>query len=92
MNEAAVKRKSPHGIILEERKKLSISGVCDVDSFDEETIVVMLENSELIIKGHMLHISRLNVENGELTVDGEICSLTYAESRPSGGLLKRLFR
>ena len=85
--------KLPHNIVLEDRKRLSISGVMDVDNFDEQTAVVYTQMGELTVKGYDLHVSRLNVETGELTMDGEIWSMTYTEVQKKwGSLLERLFR
>ena len=62
------KIKMPHNLVLEDRKKLNVSGVCDVDSFDEETIVVYTQMGELTVRGNDLHINKLSVETGELKV------------------------
>lgn len=74
--------KLPHNVILEDRKLLSISGVNDVDSFEEKLIVLFTEQGELTIKGNNLHISKLNVDTGELTMDGEIIAIFYNEDKP----------
>ena len=83
----------PHQLILEDRRALTVSGVSDVDSFDEVTVTVDTDMGELTVKGEGLHINRLNIETGELTLEGSIQSLTYAEvpSR-SGGFFGRLFK
>lgn len=83
----------PHLLSLSERSSLSASGVRDVDSFDDTTVIVYTEQGELTIKGRDLHISRLNVETGDLTVEGHVDSLTYAELHSrTGGLFSKLFR
>lgn len=82
----------PHQLMLEDRERLTISGVSDVDSFDETTIVVYTDMGELTIKGDNLHISRLNVETGDLKVEGTIGALTYAEPAVKGGFFGRLFK
>ena len=74
--------KLPHNIIMEDRKKLSVSGVTDIESFDEQTIIAITDSGELTIRGWNLHITRLNLEQGELMVDGDISSLTYTDTRP----------
>ena len=84
--------KLPHSVILENRKSLTATGVSNVDSFDEQAIVAYTDLGELTIKGKGLHISRLNIETGELNVTGDISSLNYAESQASGGIFSRLFR
>ena len=83
MAELKIEKKAgmPHNLILEDRKKLVVSGVEDVDSFDEQTVVAYTAVGELMIKGEGLHINKLSLETGELTLDGEIASLTYTENR-----------
>lgn len=65
----------PHQLILEDRRALTVSGVSDVDSFDELTVVVYTDLGELTVKGENLHINRLNLESGELMLEGHIQSL-----------------
>ena len=85
--------KLPHSIIMEDRKKLSVSGVTDIDSFDEQTIIAITDLGELTIRGWDLHITRLNLEQGELLVDGEISSLTYTDTRPQAkGFFAKVLR
>lgn len=83
----------PHNIVLEDRRLLTVSGVSDVDSFDEETVVVFTDRGELTVRGANLHINRLSVEVGELTVEGEISALIYSDEAPkSGGFFSKVFR
>ena len=85
--------KSPHNLILERRKKLSISGVSDVDSFDDQTVVVYTELGELCIRGAGLHIGKLSIETGELSVEGEVASMVYTDQQKnSGGFFSKLFK
>lgn len=84
---------APHTLVIEDRKRLSVSGVTDVESFDEETVALATELGELIIHGYDLHINRIDVESGDLSLEGEIISLTYTDNQPqSSGFLGRLFR
>lgn len=80
-----------HTLNLTNRETLSLTGISDVDSFNEEEILAVCSCGELAIKGDMLHIEELNLENGILTVSGKIVSLTYSEKFSSSSLLKRLF-
>ncbi len=90
--EKAVVRKK-HGVILEDRKNLTLTGVKDVSGFDEQKIALNTELGELIVKGTGLHINDFSHETGELTLDGEIDSLVYSGQRqPEGGFFSRLFR
>jgi sporulation protein YabP len=81
-------------LILENREKLSISGVIDVESFNDECVVVETELGTLIVKGIDLHISKLNIDSSELGIEGEIISCEYSdrESRSRGGFFARMFR
>ena len=85
-----------HNLILENRKKLTLSGIEDVDSFDEDSITLFTETGSLSIKGAQLHINRLNVESGEVSIEGEIDSLVYSDgdgAKGKGlGFLARMFR
>lgn len=85
-------REMPHTVILEGREKLSISGVVDVQSFDEEQILLETVRGMLVVRGQGLHVERLQLEAGELIVEGEIGLIEYDDSaQPRGGLLGRLF-
>lgn len=83
----------PHSLVLEERESLTVSGVSDVDSFDEDMITAYTSLGELTVKGSELHISKLDTETGELSVEGNIQSLIYSSDRAdSGGFFSRIFR
>ncbi len=82
----------PHNVILEGRERLSISGVEDVESFDEESIVAYTSAGTLIIRGNGLHIEKLSLDLGELTVDGYVDSLGYESEERKVGLWQRLFK
>jgi sporulation protein YabP len=88
------KRNGPQNIILEDREKLNVSGVLDVEEFCEEKILLETTLGFLEVLGADLHMNKLSVETGELTIEGEISSLTYTEenAQPKGSLLSRLFR
>ncbi len=93
MTEEKKTPKRPHHIILEDRKNLMISGVSDVDSFDENRVIALTDMGKLMIKGLGLKLNALNVETGELRIEGTIYSLIYGESQQTRGSLRsRLFR
>ena len=84
----------PHNLIMENRNRLTVSGVSDVDSFDEQTVIVFTDMGELTVKGEALHINRLSLEVGEIMIEGSISSLSYSDSKPTqeGGFWSRVFR
>ncbi|MDR3312850.1 MAG: sporulation protein YabP [Oscillospiraceae bacterium] len=91
---AAAAPAMPHNVVLEDRRLLTVSGVADVDSFDEHTVTVFTDMGELTVRGDDLHINRLSVEVGELLLEGKIAALIYQEETPrsGGGFLKKVFR
>ena len=83
---------APHHVILEGREQLSVSGVEEVESFDENTIVMVTSQGTLVVRGEGLHIEKLSLDGGDLKVDGDVDSLTYEDQGPGrGGFLGRLF-
>ena len=85
-----------HTIVLEKREKVTINGVCDVVSFDEEVVVTKTVMGILIIRGDNLHISNLNLDNAALSLDGTIDSMEYEESdtynKPAASFFGKIFR
>ena len=71
------KRPSRHAISLDKRENLLVSGVTDVISFDEETVIAETEMGIIVIRGINLHVKKINLESGELSVTGEIDGVTY---------------
>jgi sporulation protein YabP len=80
--------------MLEERSSLTVSGVSDVERFDENEIVMTTSRGTLVVAGENLHIEKLSLDGGDLKVEGDIDALTYEEDRRerSGSLLSRLPR
>ena len=83
-----------HRLELDGRERLVVSGVEEVERFDEEEIVMNTTAGTLVVGGTDLHIGKLNLDGGELHVDGSIHTLLYEDKGPSGGqggLPRRLF-
>ena len=82
-------------IILENREKLSISGVLDVLSFDDQIVILETELGLLTVKGDNLRINKLSLDTAEVIIDGEIYNLGYSEkdtNQKSGGIFNKIFR
>ena len=85
----------PHGVALDNRSHAVLTGVSDVLSFHEEEVVLDTSGGEMTITGKNLHIAKLTLEDGHLTMDGHIDAITYQEGtkrRKSGSMLTRIFR
>ena len=73
-----------HNIILEGRKKLSILGVEDMDSFDETEAVIYTNMGLLEIKGNDIHMNKLDLESEVIVLEGEFDSFAYIEEGSAG--------
>ena len=78
----------PHKITLTERKSMTMNGVSEVVSFDENTVVLKTVLGDLIIHGQGLQLKNLSPEGGQLAVEGVIYALIYGQTRKGG--LRRL--
>ena len=83
---------APHLVVLDQRRRLTISGVEEVESFDESSVVMRTNQGALLIHGSSLHIEKLSLDGGEVLVQGEVDALTYEEELSQGGFFSRLFR
>jgi sporulation protein YabP len=95
MEEKKVSKPKVQNLILENRERLSITGVIDVESFNDESVIVDTELGILVVRGMDLHISKLNIDSSELSIEGEIVSCEYSEkdSRSKGsGFFARMFK
>lgn len=82
-------------LVLENREKLSISGVVDVLSFDDQVVIVETELGLLTIKGENLRINKLSIDTSEVVVEGEIYNLAYSENdldKKNSGIFNKIFK
>lgn len=83
-------------LFLENREKLNVSGVIDVESFNDECVIVDTELGVLVVKGVDLHINKLNIDSSELGIEGEIISCEYSDREgprnKGGGFFARMFK
>ena len=89
------KSASLHRLMLERQKGGTITGIREVISFDEKEILLNTEEGNLDIKGEALHVKHLDLESGEISLEGRIDSLSYPgrkKDKKEESLLKRLFR
>ena len=85
---------APHHVVIEERKSLTVSGVEDVERFDENTIVLSTTKGVMVVTGENLHIEKLSLDGGDLKVEGDVDAVTYEDDGGGGrgGFLSRLLR
>ena len=81
-------------VILENRKKLTLTGIKDVLSFDDEIVIVESELGLLNIKGADLRVNKISVETGDVIVEGTIRTIEYSDKdlSPKQGLMSKIFK
>lgn len=82
-------------LLLENRNKLSISGVLDVISFDDQIVIVETDLGLLTVKGDNLRINKLSLDTSEVIIEGEILSLSYSQKdleKKGESLLSKIFK
>lgn len=83
-------------LILENRGKLSISGVLDVLSFDDQVVILETELGLLTVKGENIRINKLSIDTSEVIVEGDISSLDYSdkesEKNKGNNFISKIFK
>lgn len=96
MEEKKVSRNRSQNIILENREKMSISGVEHVKSYTDNTIILITVQGNMTIKGEGLDIKKLNLDDGNLLIEGYITSIIYTEKEDMAskglGFLGKMFK
>ena len=77
MPEERKRSTSRHSLQVDRREKVNVSGMIDVISFDEESVIGETEMGIIIIRGANLHVNKISLDSGEMAVTGEIDSITY---------------
>ena len=90
MERREVPQERPQKLTLDDRKRLTVTSVQDVGSFDENAVVLETNQGVLVVRGRALHLRQLSVEGGQVAVEGDINALSYEEPRQGGW--RRLFR
>ncbi len=81
-----------HTIRILDRKKATITGVEDVDCFNEQVVVLRTPLGMLTVTGAALNIAHLNLEEGRVEIEGEFDALEYSGGKKRGGMFAKLFR
>lgn len=82
-------------LILENRGKLSVSGVVDVLSFDDQVVIIETDLGLLTVKGENLRINKLSIDTSEVIIEGDISYLAYSDKeleKTKGNLISKIFK
>lgn len=75
----------PHRLTLDSRSRLSITGVLEVESFDDTEILLTSTRGPMSIRGQGLHLQQLSIDGGQVLVDGSVDAISYEDDIPRGG-------
>ncbi len=95
MNKMDGKSVVNQNIIIENREKISVTGVIDIHSFDDELVIAQTDLGILTVKGDDLKMNKLNLENNELIIEGKIIAVAYSDINSNGkktGIMNKLFK
>ena len=83
----------PHSVIIEGRERINISGVEDVESFDESSVVLYTSRGLMIVQGEGLRVDKLSIDGGEINIEGRVDMISYEDGEAKKeGFFSRLFR
>ena len=88
---AEISKTKRHSLMLDNRSKLVITGAEDVNGFNEEAVSVKTTDGTLVIKGSSLHIGKLDLDTGDVSIEGKVNAMQYIGTASRSGLSK-LFR
>lgn len=82
-----------HKLVLDNQKRLDVSGVAGVDSMSDKEVEIVLAASKIVVRGEGLNVNKLNVDDGNLTVVGDrIYSVVYTDKNKAKAGLSKLFK
>lgn len=84
-----------HNLVMENRKRLVISGVKEVEGFTETEVSLYTDMGQLTVRGKNLHVNQVNTDTGELIMTGDMVnSLVYSDKprRTPDNIITKLFR
>lgn len=92
-NIKAIKNQHNHIVHIDNRERIEISGVTKVDTFNEDDVILHTIMGVLNIKGKNMKVNKLNVDTGDMLIEGMIYSMHYlSKDKEKGSFLKKLFK
>jgi sporulation protein YabP len=88
-----LEKKAVHSIIIENRRKIVLTGVKEVESFNENDMIIITTAGALRIRGRNLDVGKISVESGDLEMTGTVISIHYSDTeRSPNNIITKLFR
>ena len=85
-------QKKAHSVLLENRGKITLTGVSDVERFSEDNLTIATDYGQIDVRGENIQVTRLSLETGDLVAEGVIDSVIYSATVKNGGIFSKVFR
>lgn len=92
MAEQKIKQLKPHNLIMNNCEKMSLTGVFDVESFDDKCVICYTDFGKLFVRGNGLRVDNMNVDSGDMEITGRVYSLAYVDEKPHKTIFSKLFK
>jgi sporulation protein YabP len=93
---SAEKQHHPHTLIVDSRSKITITGIIDVGCFNDQSVELVTDYGSIVIKGRDLHVKKVSVDSGEMSLEGAIDNIEYNQKmigkRGRSALFTKIFR
>ena len=86
------KIKQNHVVTIDNRKKMMLTGLVEVVSATDKTVLAKTGDKQVSVLGGDLRVVKLSLEEGILILEGTIDSLKYGELKSGKSLIKRIFK
>lgn len=83
--------KKKHTLSMENRESITLTGVSDVESFNEDEVMAVTDYGNILIKGSSLSVEVLDLQTGNLSITGTISALVYSTATVQKGFFKKVF-
>ena len=82
-------------LVLENREKLNVTGINEILSFDDQVVILSTELGMLTVKGSELKINKLNIDESEVKIEGNIINIGYSQNiddKKNDSIFSKIFR
>lgn len=70
-----------HEFCVKDRRGMTVSGVKEIISFDEQSVRMLTVSGELVVDGEGLRVKVLDVERGCVSLEGRVDGVFYADEQ-----------
>lgn len=87
-----IQEQPSHKLTLIQRSALTMTGVTEVVSFDDNSVILQTNMGTLTVQGQQLQLKNLSLDGGQIEISGSVSALIYEEPRQAGSWFQRILR